>query len=102
MGSGPLAMISVSDGVRIVQGFLHGGVSLNDFEDRMAEYSWNIHKLGSEPAQKLAYLIQSMLSSDSNEDIDENALREELEKAIRPFAGSAKRFPQTGVVVLYF
>jgi hypothetical protein len=50
-------------------------LSLDEFEDWLARYSWNIHKSGDEAAQKLAYAIEHQLSIF---DDDNSELREAL------------------------
>jgi len=50
-------------------------MSLDDFEEWFAPYSWNIHKNGDAEAQKLAYAIEHQLSTF---DDDSAELRNEL------------------------
>ena len=50
-------------------------MSLDDFEEWFAPYSWNIHKNGDPESQKLAYAIEHQLSQ-FDEDCDD--LRTEL------------------------
>lgn len=54
-------------------------ISLDDFEEWFAPYSWNIHKSGDPEAQKLAYAIEHQLSQF---DADGDALRIELTRIL--------------------
>ena len=54
---------------------LSSSISLDEFENWFAPYSWNIHKHGDEETQRLAYAIEHQLSQ-YEQDCDE--LRIEL------------------------
>ncbi len=68
-------------------------ISLDDFEEWFAPYSWNIHKNGNEEAQQLAYRIEHQLSQ-FDEDSDE--LRIELTRIL----GSSRGQSRAGTPVL--
>lgn len=58
--------------------------SLDQFEDWIAESSWNMHKDSSEDAQKLASAIELRLGEHSSGHLDEDAMRDELRKLLNP------------------
>jgi hypothetical protein len=58
--------------------YLSKQLSLDQFEDWLAEHSWNMHKDSSESAQKLASAIELRLAEHSSGHLDECALRDEL------------------------
>ena len=68
-----------------VQEFLDGRMSLEDFADWSAKSSWNVHKVEDEEAQRLAYLIRSLLNERPDGE-HEQIFRAELASAIPPFA----------------
>jgi hypothetical protein len=64
--------------------YLSKDLSLDSFEDWLAQRSWNMH-LDSDPAaQKLASAIELRLAEFSNGHLDESALRDDL----RPFVSN--------------
>lgn len=77
-------MPSVSEILDQVGEFLAHRLSLEQFEDWSAEYSWNIHQRADHETQALAYRLCAILDAYS-EDATEDALRQELATAIRPF-----------------
>jgi hypothetical protein len=61
--------------------YLSKEISLDQFEDWLAQRSWNMHLDSESAAQKLASAVELRLAEYSNGDMDERALRNEL----RPF-----------------
>ncbi|MGB8989947.1 MAG: hypothetical protein WCC37_25345 [Candidatus Sulfotelmatobacter sp.] len=64
--------------------YLRQELSLDQFEDWIAQQSWNMHKDSSESAQKLASAIELRLAEHSNGHLDEPILREELRQFANP------------------
>ena len=62
-------------------------MSLDDFEQWFAPYSWNIHKNGDDDAQQLAYAIEHQLSQ-FDEDCD--GLRIELTRLLGTSRGETR------------
>lgn len=58
---------------------LKGEVSLDEFEDRFAQESWNIHKGSDLGAQRLAYAVELRLAEHDSGHLPENELRRELD-----------------------
>ena len=58
--------------------YLAGNVSIADFEDWIAQSTWNIHQSGDEEAQEIGYLIEAKLAEYSGHAITEDGLRKEL------------------------
>lgn len=92
-------MASVQEISAQISAFLANRLSLEQFEDWSAEYSWNIHKRADEETQAFAYQVRAILNAYS-EDADENLLREELATAVLPFARSARASVMTIELVL--
>jgi hypothetical protein len=65
--------------------YLAKNVSVEDFEDWIAQNTWNIHQSGDEQAEKLAYSIESRLAEYSGSHIDENTLRRELSPMVTAY-----------------
>lgn len=68
-----------------VQEMLENRMSLDQFQDWSAAYSWDIHKHAGQEVQNLAYMIEGLLVEFSNGDIDETAFRTELAKSTRHY-----------------
>ncbi len=64
--------------------YLQRGLSLDQFEDWIAEQSWNMHKDSSEEAQGLAAAIELRLVEHSSGHLDEEALRDDLRQFANP------------------
>jgi len=64
--------------------YLRGELSLDHFEDWIAQASWNMHKDSDERAQKIASAVELRLAEHSSEHLDENSLREELRQLVNP------------------
>lgn len=64
--------------------FLRKDISLDQFEDWLAQSSWNMHMDSSEEAQKLASAIELRLAEHSSGHLDEKPLRDELRKFANP------------------
>jgi hypothetical protein len=81
-------MVNVTEIVDEVKSFLSNEISFEEFEDWSAESSWNIHKQCgvAAPALALSHEISGILSVHSDDET-ETAVRMELARAIRPFAG---------------
>jgi hypothetical protein len=71
--------------IETVEAFLDNSLSLQDFEDWSAEFSWDIHKRADPDVQALAYQVRAILNAFSEDDF-QDGLRKELAAAIRPFA----------------
>jgi hypothetical protein len=63
---------------------LRHDLSLDHFEDWIAQQSWNMHKDSSDAAQKLAAAIELRLAEHSSGHLDEPALWEELRQFANP------------------
>lgn len=64
--------------------YLRRDLSLERFEDWIAQQSWNMHQDSSEQAQKLASAIELRLAEHSSGHLNEPALREELRQFANP------------------
>jgi hypothetical protein len=64
--------------------YLRGELSLDRFEDWIAQNSWNMHKDSDEPSQRLASAVELRLAEHSSEHLDEDSLREELRQLVNP------------------
>lgn len=64
--------------------YLRRDLSLERFEDWIAQQSWNMHQDSIEPAQKLASAIELRLAEHSSGHLNEAALREELRQFANP------------------
>src|SRR5580698_7478841 len=58
--------------------YLHDEISLDRFEDWLAERSWNMHRDSDESAQKLVSAIELRLAEYSSGHLDIRSLRDEL------------------------
>jgi hypothetical protein len=81
-------MAGIYEIVQKVEAFLANVLSLQEFEDWSAEFSWDIHKRADANVQDLAYRVRAILNAFSDEE-SESGLREELAEAVRPFAQPA-------------
>lgn len=63
--------------------FLRNEIALDQFDDWLAQQSWNMHIDSEESAQKLASAIELRLAEHSSGHLDELALREELRAFLR-------------------
>lgn len=88
-------MVSTSEAVKKVSGFLANRISLEQLEDWSALYLQNTYRSGDDEARRLARLVRSLLNA-FEDDETESALREELANTIRPF-----EIPQRSNVVEY-
>lgn len=70
--------------------YLEGAISLREFEDWFLPGTWNIHRLGDQSAQNLAYGIGLLLAEFSNRDWTENELRQQLKAYIDSHPSSAE------------
>lgn len=87
-------MANSLEAVERISDFLADKASLEELEDWSAEYSWNILETGDPESQGIAYRLRSILNL-HEDDLDEAALRADLECAIRPFVHvRAKREPK--------
>lgn len=64
--------------------YLRHDLSLDLFEDWLAQQSWNMHKDSSEAAQKLASAIELRLGEYSSGHLEEASLREDLRQFANP------------------
>ncbi len=64
--------------------YLRVEMSLDHFEDWVAQSSWNMHKDSGEQAQKLASAIELRLAEHSSNHLDEVSLRDELRQLLNP------------------
>lgn len=78
-------MANVEQAVDQIRAFVKHRVSLEAFEDWSASYIQNVHRIGSQEEQQLAHMVRSILNA-FEDDETEDALRSELENAVRPFA----------------
>jgi hypothetical protein len=72
-------------------------ISIDEFEDWSASFSWNIHKRADAETQKLAYLIRAILNS-HEDDETEDQLREHLALAAGPLQEIASESWQMTIV----
>jgi len=75
--------------------FLHGEVSLDQFEDWLVGRSWNMHRDSDEAAQKLASAIELRLAEYSSGHLNDEQLRNEL----LPFATNYSAIVHFGSVL---
>jgi hypothetical protein len=64
--------------------YLRRDLSLDQFEDWIAQQSWNMHRDSSDPAQRLASAIELRLAEHSSGHLEEDALREDLRQFANP------------------
>ena len=67
-----------------IASYLAGEIDADQFEDWIAQNTWNIHQIKDSDAEKLAYSIEAKLAEFSGGDIDEAVLR----GALLPFVTS--------------
>jgi hypothetical protein len=58
--------------------YLAKEIPVEEFEDWIAQNTWNIHQSGDASAESLAYTIEAKLAEFSGGHIEESALRDEL------------------------
>jgi hypothetical protein len=58
--------------------YLHEEISLDQFEDWLAQRSWNMHRDSEEAAQKLVSAIELRLAEHSSGHLDSRELHDEL------------------------
>lgn len=58
--------------------YLASEISVEEFEDWIAQRTWNIHQQPDEDCKKLAFAIEARLAEYSGGHIDESKLRQEL------------------------
>lgn len=92
-------MPSAQEARKKIEDLLENRISLEEFEDWSASFSWNIHRHTDKEVQAIAYQIRSILNEHSD-DATEAAVRQELADAARPFAPCDSEQP-TIVVVQY-
>src|SRR5215469_5440458 len=80
-----LAMATIQEIVESVAELEAGRVTVEDFEDWSAELSWNAHHAENQAVRDLLYEIRAILNR-HEEDHNDQPLRLELAKAVRPFA----------------
>src|SRR5690349_7793010 len=64
--------------------YLRGAFSIDQFEDWIAQNSWDMHKDSSEDAQKLASAIELRLAEHSSGHLREPYLKNELRQFLNP------------------
>lgn len=64
--------------------YLRDELSLDRFEDWLAQSSWDMHKDSSDAAQKLVAAIELRLAEHSSGHLNEPALRNELRQFVNP------------------
>lgn len=64
--------------------YLRGDLSLDPFEDWLAQSSWDMHKDSSEEAQGLVSAIELRLAEHSSGHLNESALKDELRQFVNP------------------
>lgn len=78
-------MASAQEVVNKVEEFLAQRVALEELEDWSASFVHSVYRDGDAEAQEAAGILRSILNSYEDDDT-EDALREELAAAIRPFS----------------
>jgi hypothetical protein len=78
-------MASAQEVVKQVDEFLAQRIALEELEDWSASFAHSVYRDGDAQAQEAAGLLRSILNA-YEDDGSEDALREELAVAIRPFA----------------
>ncbi len=58
--------------------YLANEIPVEEFEDWVAQNTWNIHRAGDQNAERLAYAIEAKLAEFSGSHIEESSLRAEL------------------------
>jgi hypothetical protein len=80
--------------------YLHEEMSLDQFEDWLAERSWNMHQDSDESAQKLAAAIELRLAEHSSGHLDDEHLREELLPFVTTYTATVHFGPtEAGIAV---
>ena len=69
--------------------------SIDDFEDWIAQNTWNVHIQGDADASQLAYAIEGKLAEYSGEALSEDALRRELLPYVTFYTGRLPFAPAT-------
>lgn len=64
--------------------YLRRDLSLDQFEDWIAQQSWNMHRDSSDMAQRLASAVELRLAEFSSGHLEEAALRDELRQFANP------------------
>jgi len=71
-------MVTASEIRQQLLSFLAKGIDLDDFEDWIAQNTWDVHRSGDLEAEQLAYSIELFLSEQSSGHLSESDLRSEL------------------------
>jgi hypothetical protein len=74
--------------------YQRGSLSLLAFEDWFSDQSWNIHQTNNQIDIDAVFAIDAVLARRHSDQLGEEALKRELEIAIRPFV------PQNYILVL--
>jgi siroheme synthase (precorrin-2 oxidase/ferrochelatase) len=61
-----------------IASYLSNKISLEQFENWIAQHTWNIHRFGDPAVEQRAFQIEAKLAEYSAGHIDEAALRQEL------------------------
>lgn len=73
--------------------YVSNEISIHEFDDWVAQHTWNVHRSGDSEAEQLAFEIEAKLAEFSGGQIDEPSLRHEL-AALLP-----DRTPKTVLIV---
>lgn len=79
-------MIAESEIRKQIAGFLANQISLDDFEDWIAQRSWDAHQDSDAAAQELAYAIELRLAEHSSGHLSEVELRHELTQFVQQYS----------------
>jgi hypothetical protein len=72
--------------------FLHGRLTVDEFEDWFLANNWNAHRRESASTVGLVHRIEGLLLDLSADAIDEAVMRRQLERALCPHA-RAQKYP---------
>ena len=79
--------------------YLHGEVSLDQFEDWLVQRSWNMHGDSDEASQKLVAAIELRLAEHSSGHLDDKQLRDELLPFVTTYNATVQFGPGIGTIV---
>jgi hypothetical protein len=65
--------------------YLASDIPVEEFEDWIAQRTWNIHQSGDRTAEQLAYAIEAKLAEFSGGHIEETSLRRDLSPLVTDY-----------------
>jgi hypothetical protein len=79
--------------------YLANEISIDTFEDWVAQNTWNIHQSGDEAAQRIAYAIESRLAEYSGGFVTEPILRNALAPLVTSYEPEVQQFGSSNLIV---